>query len=242
MYLQNYFMQNSPLGYDKEEIITVDISQIHNNRDAFTNQLKAYAGIEDVTFSERLLAGSDRFETWVRKCKGEDITYQALTVHHSFLKVMGIEITEGRDFREGDANLQSGVYVFNETAHNEYNLELGSNIEGIMGGISGGEVIGFVPDIKIASFRSTVEPMAFYVWGTENWNRQTNQAYIKVKAGTNKRAAISYIHATLADIYPNHTFEVRFFDEVLQRLYEKEIALGTLITLFSLIAIFRVCL
>ena len=80
--------------------------------------------------------------------------------------------------------------------------------------------------------------MAFYVWGIENWNRQLNQAYIRVKSGTNIRAAISQINATLADIHPNHTFEVRFFDEVLQRLYEKEISLSTLITLFSLIAIF----
>jgi len=238
MYLQNYFMQNSSLGYDKDELITVDISQIENNRDVFTNQLKSYSWIKDVTYSEKLLAGSDQFETWVRGYRGNDIAYQQLTVNYNFLKVIGIDITEGRDFREEDTNLQYGVYIFNETARKKYNMEVGTSIDGFWGGISGGEIIGFIPDIKIASFRSIVEPMAFYVWGTENWNRQTDIAYIKIKSGTDMRMAISNIHATLAKLNPNYAFKVRFFDEVLQQLYEKEITLNSLISLFSLIAIF----
>jgi putative ABC transport system permease protein len=151
---------------------------------------------------------------------------------------MGIEITEGRDFRAGDANVQYGVYVFNETARNKYNLEVGTTIEGFGEGISGGEIIGFISDLKFTSFRKAVEPMAFYVWGTENWSRQPNEAYIKVKAGADKRAAMMYIHSTLAEFGPNYTFNVRFYDDVVQKLYEKEIAVSLLITLFSLIAIF----
>jgi putative ABC transport system permease protein len=49
---------------------------------------------------------------------------------------------------------------------------------------------------------------------------------------------MSHIHKTLAEFDQEYTFKVRFYDEVLQRLYEKETALGLLITLFSLIAIF----
>ena len=49
---------------------------------------------------------------------------------------------------------------------------------------------------------------------------------------------MSHIRSTLAAFDANYTFEVRFFDEILQRAYEKETALSLLITLFSLIAIF----
>ena len=31
--------------------------------------------------------------------------------------------------------------------------------------IFGDEIIGFIPDIKFASFRQEVTPMAFYLWG-----------------------------------------------------------------------------
>jgi putative ABC transport system permease protein len=65
-----------------------------------------------------------------------------------------------------------------------------------------------------------------------------NIAYIRLKEGANVRSAMSHIHATLAEFDPNYPFEVRFFDEVVQQLYESERALSSLILLFSLIAIF----
>ena len=237
MYLQNYFMQKSPLGYDKDELITVNIQWIQNSRNAFVNQLKMYSGIEDVTYGESLLSSSDNYMGWGLSYKGEGIQFQSLPVHHTFLRVMGIEITEGRDFRAEDHNLQKGVYVFNEAARKKYNLEIGTRIEGGIESIQG-EIIGFVPDVKFASFRNAVVPMAFYVWGTEYWGDRAGVTYIRVKAGADKRAAMSYVHSTLAEFNPEIKFNVRFYDEVLQRLYEKEIAPNTLITLFCLIAIF----
>ena len=233
MYLQNHFMQNSPLGYHKDELITVDTRQIRNNRDAFTNKLKAYSGIEEVTFSEKLLSNSEeRFMTWGRTYRGEQVNFYVLPVHYTFMKAMGIEITEGRDFREEDTNMEYGFFIFNETAKSKYNFEIGSVID------AQGEIIGFMSDVKFSSFRNAVEPMAFYVWGMVNWGDQLDIAYIKVKAGTNMREALSYVRSSLAEIKPNYPFDVRFFDEVLQKLYEKEIALSRLITLFSLIAVF----
>ena len=237
IYLQNYFMQNSPLGYDKDALITVDIPWIHDSRDAFINQLKQNASIEDVTYSESLLSSSDQYMGWGLRYKDEGIQFQSIPVHYSFLKVMGIEITEGRDFREGDHNSQRGVYLFNEAARKKYNMEIGTSIEGGVESLKG-EIIGFIPDVKFTSFRKSVEPMAFYVWGTEYWGDNAFTLYIRVKAGSDKRAAMSHVRSTLAGFNTEITFNVRFYDEILQRLYEKEIALNSLITLFSLIAIF----
>ena len=237
IYLQNYFMQNSPLGYDKDELITVDVGWIYESRDAFINQLKQNAGIEDVTYGESLLSSSDQYMGWGLRYKDDGIQFQSIPVHYSFLKVMGIDITEGRDFREGDHNLQRGAYIFNEAARKKYNMETGTSIEGGMESIKG-EIVGFVPDVKFASFRKTVEPMAFYAWGTDYWGNNAYTIYIRVKAGADKRATMSYVRSTLADFNPDIKFNVRFYDEILQRLYEKEIAFNLLITLFSLIAIF----
>jgi len=232
MYLQNYFMQNSPLGYEKDALITVDIQQIQGSRDAFTNQLKSFSGIEDVTYGERVLSSQDSYMGWGRKYNGEQINFQCLPVNYTFLKALGIEVSEGRDFRQEDANTEHGAYVFNATAREMYNLEIGTTIE------NRGEIIGFMHDIKFASFRKAVEPMAFYVWGTSNWGDRLRYVYIKLKPETNLRAAMSHIRKTLSGFDAGFPFEVRFHDEVLQRLYEKETALSALISLFSLIAIF----
>ena len=235
MYLQNHFMRKSDLGFDKDNLITVDISKIQRSRDAFTNQIKAYAGVENVTYGQSLLSGFDGYMKWGRKYKGNNMMFSVLPVDYTFLQMMGIEISEGRDFRQGDANTEQGAFVFNEAARKEFNLELNTSIEGW----PGAEIIGFMPDIKFTSFRMAVEPMAFIVFGENGRNDiDLRYAYIRLNKSANERAALSYVNATLAEFDADFTFDVRFYDEVLKRLYEKETALCSLITLFSLLAIF----
>ena len=54
------------------------------------------------------------------------------------------------------------------------------------------EVIGFVPDIKFASFRTEVVPMAFLVRG-KSYSGGAAFAYIKVKAGSDMGAAMAHV-------------------------------------------------
>lgn len=103
--------------------------------------------------------------------------------------------------------------------------------------IYGAEIAGFIPDIKFASFRTEVTPMAFYVRG-KGYSGGAAYAYIKVKAGSDLPAAMSHVKNVLNEIHPDYPFDVKFFDQVLNTLYEKEESLSSLITLFSLIAVF----
>ena len=238
MYLQNRFMQNSSLGYEKDAMVVVNISQIQKNRDVFTDKVKAFAGIEDVTYGNFLLSSLDSYAKEGVFYRGELCMYQFFPVHHTFLDAMGIAITEGRGFRQDDANKEQGVYVFNEAARKDFNLELNTVFEDLdQTGLGSGEIIGFISDVKYASFRTAVEPMAFYVSGNESIIT-SYYAYIKLNKNVRVHAALTHIHSTLSEFDPDYPFEVRFFDEVLQRLYEKETALSTLISLFSMLAIF----
>lgn len=63
MYLQNHYMQNAPLGYDKEEMIIVHLNNtINKNRDAFTDRLKSFSGVQDVTIPNSCFRA--RTSTW----------------------------------------------------------------------------------------------------------------------------------------------------------------------------------
>ena len=231
MYLQNNFMQTSSLGYDKDEIIVTDITgTIIKSKEAFENRLKSFSGIEDVTSAEFLLSGQDQYMSWGRELKGKNIHYQCMPVDPSFLQVIGITVDNGRDFRKEDALTADGAYIFNERARKMYDLQLGDKLAGT-------EVIGFIPDIKFASFRMEVSPMAFYVRG-QGYSGGSAFAYIKVKAGSDMVAAMAHVKNVMGDIHPDYPFDIRFFDKVLNSLYEKETNLGALITLFSLIAVF----
>ncbi len=232
MYLQNRYMHNSPLGYDRDALIVTDINgKINQSRETFASQVKSFAGVENVTFAEPLLSSQDQYMGWGRHYKDIDIQFQCLPVDASFMDILGIQVTEGRGFRKDDEQKRWGALIFNERARTHYNLELGAMVDSM-------EIIGFMPDIKFASFRTEVKPMAFYVWGEQNWGSSPRFAYIKVKGGSDMQAVMDHIGASLKAIDPDYPFNVRFYDDVLDRMYQKERNLSALITLFSLIAIF----
>ena len=130
MYLQNYYMQHAPLGYDKDEIIVTDLNaKLWKSHEAFVSQVKSFSGIDDVTFAEPLLSSSDQYMGWGREYQGREISFQCLPVDPSFLKVLGIQVNEGRDFREEDANNPYGAYIFNERARAAYEMEVDAMID-----------------------------------------------------------------------------------------------------------------
>lgn len=232
MYLQNKYMSNSPLGYDKDQLIVTNVTgSVKDSKNTFVNQLKAFSGIEDVTFAEVLLSSQDQFMGWGREVNGKNIQFQCLPVDASFLNVMNVRVNEGREFRKEDELTPRGVFIFNERARQAYDLKLGDKI-------ADSEIIGFMPDVKFASFRTEVTPMAFYLWGQDNWSTGPAYAYVKVKAGSDMRAALEQVKEVLKKIDPDYPFNVRFYDEVMNTVYAKEKNLSMLITLFSLIAVF----
>jgi putative ABC transport system permease protein len=226
MYLQNRYMHHASPGYDKDELIITDLTKgVNDSRDAFTDRLKSFAGIADVTYAQNIISSRDQYQSWGSDYHGREIHYQVIQVDPSFLHVLGIKTVEGRNFREDDKLARHGVYIFNEKARDAYGLALNDRIDSA-------EIAGFVPDLKFASFRRAVEPMAFYVKGTG-----TNYAYVKVKAGSDLRAATAHVRTALAAFDGDYPFTIRFFDEMLNRTYRREQRLGSLITLFSLVAI-----
>ena len=235
MYLQNYFMANAPLGYDRNELIVVQMNQkINKNREAFEQELKSYAGIGGVAYSEVILSSDDSYMGWGRQYMGENINFQCIPVSASFLEVLGVKITEGRGFRPEDDLKEYPVCVFNEKAKEKYDLKLDTKVAENL-------IVGFMEDVKFASFRVEVSPMAFLVWGKHSWgNQEVNYAvaYVKVKAGTDMREAIKHIRATLVKFEPNYPLKVLMYDEILEFTYRNERLITSQITLFSLIAIF----
>ncbi|MDL2281541.1 ABC transporter permease [Parabacteroides sp. OttesenSCG-928-G06] len=235
MYLQSLFMQNSPLGFDKEQLIVADIPEsIQDKKETIANQLKSNSAIVDVTFADMLFGGYDQYAELGRNFKGENIRFQSIPVDPSFLTVMGIPVTEGRNFREEDTQSSQTTLIFNEKAHKAYNIEVGDKIGDM-------EVVGLIPDIKFASFRTEIIPMAFMIRGNRQFfmaEGMDHYAYIKVKAGADMKATIADIRSTLQTIKPDHLYNIRFFDEVIQGMYENETRLTSLIILFSLIAVF----
>ena len=234
MYLQNRFMRNADLGYDTNALITAEVWRLRENIDIFVHQMKTHSAVENITFADPPLGITDFHSMWGRLYRGERIMFSAIVVHYNFLEVMGIEITEGRNFKQDDAG--AGAFIFNETARRQFGLEANTSFDESEFGA--GEIVGFMPDIHFATLRNAVEPMAFFAHSYFNWGRRAGSAHIRLHQGTNINEMMTYIRTNLEEFEPGFPFNVRLKNERLQQAYESERNLSMLILIFSLIAIF----
>lgn len=233
IYMQNRYMMDSPLGFDKDQVIVTTINdKIKKNLDAFAGDIRRIAGVEEVAFSHSAISQGDFYMTWGREIKGENISFTCFPVTYEFLDVMGIGVTEGRNFRAEDEKKDHSSWIFNETAKKQYGLEVGDLLD------DGGEIIGFVPDIHFASFRQSISPMGFMNYGREIWGPMYGYASIRVSAGTDLKTVREEIERTLKQYDPEFPFSISFYDSIIENSYQKEQRTGSLITLFSAVAIF----
>jgi len=231
MYLQIKFMQHSSLGFDKDQVIVINLNNdIQNSREVFANELKANPNIETVSYAESLMSGLDSYSTWSRKFKEEEKLFQVLAVDTGFLRTMGIQLLDGRDLMLSDEHSDSPVYIFNEKARDEFGLSVGDKSE------YGEEIIGFVPNIMVTSLRKEVEPMAF-TYASHKYTAGRRWGYIRVKAGSDLKDAMQHVNNTLAKLSPGFPFNVRIYDNILNNVYMKETNLTLMIIWFSLIAV-----
>ena len=240
MYLQSYLIFHTDYGFDKDEVMVVPTApDTRNHADAIDADLRKIPGIEGACLAQSVLGSNDRYQTWGRGEGDKHMTFTCVFVDWRFLSVMGIDIVEGRNFRQTDGD----VYIFNESAKKKYPwlaVDKPINDEDM-------PVVGFCEDIKYTTLRvdDSQQPIAFlvpsregYYWKNSGFWR--NHLLVRVAKGMDKREAkekvldvvLKYEHESKPDIS-----DLRYVDDVLEESYRQERLFTQQILLFSLLAI-----
>ena len=239
MYLQSYLIFHTDYGFDKDEGMVVPTApDTRNHADAIDADLRKIPGIEGASLAQSVLGSSDRYQTWGRGEGDKHMTFACIFVDWRFLSVMGIDIVEGRNFRQTDGD----VFIFNESAKKKYPwlaVDKPINDEDM-------PVVGFCEDIKYTTLRvdDSQLPIAFLVPSRESffWNDGywRNYLLVRVAKGVDKREAkekvldvvLKYEHESKPDIS-----DLRYVDDELEKSYHQERLFTQQILLFSLLAI-----
>jgi putative ABC transport system permease protein len=231
--LQQRYMQNYTVGFDKDQIaiVRLDINMYQNHRDSYANKLKSFIGIEDVAFAREKLGSQDMYSTYNFLDEGNWVEYYRLDVSSNFLSVMGIPVIEGREPRTSDELASKPVYIFNKMARDNYNVRTG--LQNLFGDGSQDEVLGFTDNVKFRSLREEDHNFAF----TINSGDYLPVSYIRLKAGVDYFAAVDHIRKSIAEIDPGYPVEVEFYDAIFNTLYQKEEKMNKTISSFGLLAI-----
>ena len=234
---QRQYMLNHDMGFNQECLLQSRVSwKLATNREAVENRLKADAAIKDIAWGSGSFIKDTRM-SWGRTVHGEDAGWQVYPVSWNFLRFMGIDIVEGRDFTEADEQ-STGTYIFNEFARNYYNITLDDQIGGHDDQIA--EIAGFCKDFNFCALRNGMGPFAFYVYGKDPWNI-CNMLFIRTEPGVDVPALKERIAQTLEDLDPDLgngvDIEVTPFSQTLENQYKNEQNLSKLVTLFTILAI-----
>ena len=234
---QRQYMLNHDMGFNQECLLQSRVSwNLATNREAVENRLKADAAIKDIAWGSGSFIKDTRM-SWGRKVRGEDAGWQVYPVSWNFLRFMGIDIVEGRDFTEADEQ-STGTYIFNEFARDYYKITLDDQIGGHDDQIA--EIAGFCKDFNFCALRNGMGPFAFYVYGKDPWNL-CNMLFIRTEPGVDIPALKERISKTLENLDPDLAdgvdIEVTPFSQALENQYKKEQNLSKLVNLFTVLAI-----
>lgn len=232
----NDYMLAKDLGFDHENVFSTFTTQkIANSRDAVEQSLRQNPDILDVAWAMGNIVAIQRMG-WGRKYMDKDITFQCFPVSWNFLRFLGVEISEGRDFTESDEKSENGVFIFNQNAQNAFGLNLDAKIYGHKAET---EIAGFCKDFNYKPLQYNIDPFAFYVFGKDPWSRP-NHLYVRTKGGCDIKKVNEFVKKALIEIDPIYELsqqDIISFNQETAHNYTKESQLAELVTMFSLVVL-----
>lgn len=224
VYRQNEYMTGYDTGFEKDRIAVVQISaeQYQFKSEWLQERLRSLPEVEDVAFALEGMGFSDSYSTFTLELEGQQVRCFSIYCSHNFLDVMGIPVVDGRNFLVSDV----GNAIINQRLK-----DLGGKIE-ITEGM--GSIIGQTSDVRINSLRNETAPIC-YIYVPKDF-ATLGYVYIRLQNGYDKTGVTENINVILTEMDPSYLFEVEYYEEVMERVYESEIRQGKIISIFSLLA------
>jgi putative ABC transport system permease protein len=164
---QLHFMKNTNLGYEKENVIVVEVrdQSIQQSLDSVKAEIQNILGVVSVS-SSTLVPGQ---EPDVQPFIPEGYTIkqaqlmESFSVDHDFFPTLGMEIAQGRNFSPEYGTDSSEAVIINETAAKRYNWDdpIGKTIQvpsDEVGKWKTYTVVGVVKDFHRTSLHSVIMP------------------------------------------------------------------------------------
>jgi putative ABC transport system permease protein len=177
----------------------------------------------------------------------EKTSLKHMEVGEDYIAVMGMQITQGRDFSKRLLTDVGMSAIVNEAMVKKMGWKepLGKHIQI---GLMNGRVIGVVKDFHFASLHSQVEPFVMFKMTPGEYQateeqRKTLSALLVVNiSGKDTPGTLSFLQEKFAEFDPVHPLNYKFLDDTLDQLYLSEQHLMGLISIFAGVCILISCL
>ncbi len=235
------YLVNTNLGYDKEGLMSIRILR-RDDQERFVNLYKnkviQHSGVLAVSACETLF-GIGFSELSMEK-EGKEIKFHHCQVGYDFIKTMGMNLLEGRDFSKEMASDAEGVIIVNQTFVKELGFE--SPVGKTLGYPSRGHpynlrIIGILEDYHFRSLHTEIYPSMLHVYPSNGLR------FMVVRIRTSDtQETLAFLEKTWEELRPGEDFIYSFLSDDQASLYQNERRWSEIVQYTSLLAIIIACM
>ncbi len=254
VYLQLQHMKTKNLGFDKERIVIIPMSQnlIAWNFDEFKTRALQNPNILAVTGLSYVLGDNDG-ENWkiypANSSGSSSQSTHTLHVNHDFIETFGVDIIAGRSFSKDFLTDNEQSLLINREMVEHLGAENPDEVLGELFYYDDADderhtlsVVGVVENFNFISIKNQVKPLVIRLSdGTNPILRTLDHAAIKIAPGSTE-AALDYLEEIWYDINWVDPFEFTFQDDELSKVYASEMTISRVTGAFTLLCILVACL
>ncbi|WP_343689507.1 ABC transporter permease [Chitinophaga sp.] len=245
VYSQLRYWQNKYLGFDKERLVTVNISSESAKKAAkvIKEELLRQQGIQQVTMSNTAMGRYvGAVNPVVKEGDSEDksIVTSVIIGDFDLLKTLDIKLTKGRDFSTGFATDSNNSFIVNEAMVKAMNMHdpIGQRIKWLPGFTERkGEIIGVAKDFNYSTLTNPVSP-AIYIVQDGGFSVMS----IRLSKGGDLTKQVADIEKVWKKYVTDYPLSYSFVADDLARQYINQDRLASLFGTFSMLAIVIACM
>ncbi len=239
------FSVNKDLGFKKDALLYLQTNYydtVKNNKYVLMEKLKSIPGIEDISLSS---APPSSNNTWSSTMKFKDgkkeieADVQQKYADTNYIKLFKLRLLAGNNFKASDT---VNSFVINETFVRALGFKQPEDAIGKILDWNSKQIpiVGVVADFHQKSLREQIKPLVIASW--QNVQRTINIALQPTAEASAWKPTISKIEQAWKQVYPKDDFEYQFFDKDIEKYYESEQHIASLLKWATGLAIFISCL
>lgn len=241
IWLQYRYLVNADIGFNIDNVLLVKPSNdIAERYDAFMTHLEKNPNVEGVTaMDSRIAVGRTSFQSYTDK-NGRTIKNYVVDVHHTFPKVMGIDILEGDGFKP---ELEKRQYLLTQRAHQAMVADDGDTVR-YSDGVS---VVGVCENVELMSladkkvagnYMILVYDNYLELFKKYNFTQSYNFFLVRVAPNANIEQMKEFIRESVQEFDPGaEEPTIRFFREDFEQLYLQTRRQAVLLSMFALLSV-----
>ncbi len=247
VYLQIQHVKNRELGFNKNNLVEIDMRHNFSNEFLVIQQDLLHTGVvENMASSDHVTIyggnSDDRFK-WRGKPENNEVGICFRNVSAAFIATSGMKIIEGRDFTTDTAYESRNVIITasmakmmgNESAIGKVIQSPRGNPKGVFTDVT---VIGVVQDYVFGNMYGQSSPVIFFCKPPKD----DKLLYVRLKPQARADEAIAKIHAVMKKNNPVYPLEYKFVDEQFNKMFSSEMKVSTISAIFAGLTITICCM